>query len=116
MYALDIFLKILLDIDFFGIKPKFNINNKYSYGTYYGAIVSIFICILLSIIFFMQFFKIILHSEPTLITTIYNDEDPKKLNITPNNFILTFSLQDINYNNYINESIYFVSASLANVN
>ena len=116
MYALDTFLKILLDIDFFGIKPKFNINNKYSYGTYYGAIVSIFICILLSIIFFMQFFKIILHSEPTLITTIYNDEDPKKLNITPNNFILTFSLQDINYNNYINESIYFVSASLANVN
>ena len=116
MYALDIFLKILLDIDFFGIKPKFNIKNKYSYGTYYGAIVSIFICILLSIIFFMQFFKIILHSEPTLITTIYNDEDPKKLNITPNNFILTFSLQDINYNNYINESIYFVSASLANVN
>ena len=116
MYALDTFSKILLDIDFFAIKPKFNINNKYSYGTYYGSIVSLFICILLSIIFFMQFFKIFSHSEPTLITTIYNDEDPKKLNITPNNFILTFSLQDINYNNYINESIYFVSASLANVN
>ena len=49
MYALDTFLKILLDIDFFGIKPKFNINNKYSYGTYYGAIVSIFICILYAI-------------------------------------------------------------------
>ena len=116
MYVLDKFLKILIDIDFFAIKPKFNINNKYSYGTYYGAIISICICIVLSIVFFTQFFKIILHSEPTLITTIYNDEDPKKLNITPNNFVLTFSLQDINYNNYINESIYFVSATLANVN
>jgi hypothetical protein len=116
MILIEKILKLILSIDFFAIKPKLNINNNYSYGTYYGAVISLLICVILSIVFFTQFFKIVLHTEPTLITTIYNDEDPKKINITRNNFILTFSLQDINYDNYINESIYFVSASLSNVN
>ena len=39
-----------------------------------------------------------------------NDEDPKLIHLNENNFALTISLQDVFYNNFIDESIYKLTA------
>ena len=109
MKALNLFLKF----DIYGIKPSFTIHGDKRFRTVIGSLCSI-ITYLIIIIFFMIYLKgVLLHFHPKLITTIYNDFNPKSVNLSNENFIITLSLQTTDYSNYINESIYYVNASLS---
>ena len=109
MKALNLFLKF----DIYGIKPSFTIHGDKRFRTVIGSLCSI-ITYLIIIIFFIIYLKgVLLHFHPKLITTIYNDFNPKSVNLSNENFIITLSLQTTDYSNYINESIYYVNASLS---
>ena len=105
------FPSLFLTLDFFGIPPVLNINGKKYFNTFCGTCISIFI-ILIAFFFIIFYLLIILkHSQPNILTTIYNDENPKLINLKPDNFVITFSLQNIEYENYIDESIYTINAT-----
>ena len=105
------FPSLFLTLDFFGIPPVLNINGKKYFNTFCGTCISIFI--ILIAFFFIIFYSLIIlkHSQPNILTTIYNDENPKLINLKPDNFVITFSLQNIEYENYIDESIYTINAT-----
>ena len=105
------FPSLFLTLDFFGIPPVLNINGKKYFNTFCGTCISIFI--ILIAFFFIIFYSLIIlkHSQPNILTTIYNDENPKLINLKPENFVITFSLQNIEYENYIDESIYTINAT-----
>ena len=50
------------------------------------------------------------HTKPTILTSIYNDEIPKSVNLTSENFSFAFSLQNQEYQSYIDKTIYNVTA------
>jgi hypothetical protein len=50
------------------------------------------------------------HKSPNLQSTIYYDEMPSEINLNNNNFAFVFGLQNKEYINYIDESIYKVNA------
>ena len=105
------FSSLFLTLDFFALEPVFNINGKKYFNTFCGSCISITI-ILVAFFFIIFYSQIILrHTQPQIITTIYNDENPKLINLSPNNFVITFSLQNIEYENYIDESIYTINAT-----
>ena len=105
------FPSLFLTLDFFGIPPVLNINGKKYFNTFCGTCISIFI-ILIAFFFIIFYLLIILrHTQPNILTTIYNDENPKLINLKPENFVITFSLQNIEYENYIDESIYTINAT-----
>ena len=105
------FPSLFLTLDFFGIPPVLNINGKKYFNTFCGTCISIFI-ILIAFFFIIFYLLIILrHTQPNILTTIYNDENPKLINLKPDNFVITFSLQNIEYENYIDESIYTINAT-----
>ena len=109
MNALNLFLKL----DIYGKKPSFTIHGDKRFRTVIGALFSI-ITYLIIIVFFVVYLKgVVLHFHPKLITTIYNDFEPKSVKLSNENFIITLSLQTSDYSNYINESIYYVNASLS---
>ena len=95
-------------IDMFGIPPLFTIRGHQTFQTTMGSILTIF-CVSIMIIYASFFFKqMIYHSNPTIITSIYNDEIPKVIKLTNKNFSFAFGLQNKEYTNYIDESIYVV--------
>ena len=49
---------------------------------------------------------VIFKNKSTLLVTNYNDEDPLRINWTDENFVFTIGLQNPDYSNYINETIY----------
>ena len=105
------FSSLFITLDFFALEPVFNINGNKYFNTCCGSCISIFI-ILITVFFIIFYLSIILrHKQPQIITTIYNDENPKLINLNPNNFVLSFSLQNIEYENYIDESIYTINGT-----
>ena len=106
-------LNAFLNLDIYGIIPSFTIHGHKRFRTIIGSLLSL-ITYLIIILFFGVYLKGVLkHTSPNLVTTIYNDFDPKPINLTKDNFIITLSLQTIDYSNYLDESIYYVNATLS---
>ena len=97
-------------IDIFGIPPLFTIRGHQTFQTTIGSVLTL-ICSLIMIIYVSIFLnQMFAHKKPTILTTVYNDEVPNSINLTNENFYFAFGLQDKEYTNYIDESIYNVSA------
>ena len=104
-------LSVLFTFDYFALRPHLYFNGKYYYSTIFGSCLSIIILIGICI-FLTYYLLIVFHKKETkLITTIFNDENPQLIHLKKDNFALTISLQDVFYNNYINESIYTIKAN-----
>ncbi len=104
------FLHFFLKLDMFGKGANFHINGKKKYKTYVGSIVSC-ASILLIIAVIIVFSKDVL-SRKDLISTYSNTYFSDSQNISTNQFIFALGIQDPNYTNYIDESIYVLNASL----
>jgi hypothetical protein len=100
--------RFLTYIDIFGYEPNLEIKKSKSFKTPFGGILSILI--LITILYVIWFFgnEIIFKRKPSLITTIYNDANPLRINLTDDNFIVALGLQNPDYSGYINESIYYL--------
>ena len=103
-------LSVLFTLDYFALRPHLYFNGKYYYSTILGSILSLLI--LIGILIFLVYYLLIVfyRKETKLITTTFNDEDPQLIHLKKDNFALTISLQDVFYNNFINESIYTLTA------
>ena len=97
-------------LDLFGVHPLFTIRGYQTFQTIIGAILTLF-CILIMIIYVSIFLnQMIYHTKPTILSSIYNDEIPKSVNLTSENFSFAFSLQNQEYESYIDDTIYNVTA------
>ena len=98
----------------FGIRPSFHIKGSKLYHTILSELIS-YISIII-IIFFIIFYGIELFKRKnvSIIRTTYSDQFPTPINLS-HNFFFPFSLQYQNYTNYVNESIYYVTANYINI-
>ena len=97
-------------IDIFGVPPLFTIRGYQTFQTIIGSILTL-LCILIMIIYVSIFLhQMVYHTKPTILTSIYNDEIPKSVNLTSENFSFAFSLQNQEYQSYIDKTIYNVTA------
>ena len=105
-------LSTFLYIDIYGTHPRFTINGKNKFNTYFGSFMTIISYSIILLFFFMYTEDIIYHTKPKLITTIYSDTHPLERIVTNKDFVITLSLQYSNYSNFINEKIYTIQAGL----
>ena len=97
-------------IDIFGIPPLFTIRGHQTFQTTIGSTLTL-ICSLTMIVYISIFInQMTEHKNPSILTTIYNDEIPKSIYLTNKNFSFAFGLQNQEYTNFIDESIYNVNA------
>ena len=106
------FLKLFLKVDIFGKTAHFHINGKKKYKTYLGSIFTIIAFLLSFTIIIILSKDVLLHQNLIVLTTIDNSYKSRIENISTNSFIFALSLQDQNYTNYIDESIYYLNASI----
>ena len=108
-------LNCFLNLDIYGTIPSFTIHGHKKFRTIIGSILSLLTYIIIILFFGIYIRGVLKHLSPKLVTTIYNDFDPKPINLTKDNFLITLSLQTIDYSNYINDSIYYVNATLSSI-
>ena len=108
-------LQLIRNCDFLGKTQPFTISKKTYFQTYIGSFFSFTIVGVLTYFIFNIGIAIIQHKKPHVITTIYQDADPSRLNLTKNNFVFTIGLQNPDYSLYVNESIYNITLYLVNV-
>lgn len=108
-------LKLIRNCDFLGKTQPFTISKKTYFQTYIGSFFSFTIVGVLAYFILNIGISIIKHKKPHVITSVYQDADPSRLNLTKNNFIFTIGLQNQDYTLYINESIYNITLYLVNV-
>ncbi len=103
-------------IDIFGVPPLFTIRGRPTFQTQIGSCLTL-VCIVFILIYILVFLnQMINHKSPDLQSTIYYDEEPPEMKLTKNNFTLLFGLQTKDYINYIDESIYNITAYQSNLN
>jgi hypothetical protein len=92
--------------DIYGYVPSLQVNNKKSFQTDIGGILSILtgIVVVLSVWYFGK--EILYKTQPNVMYSNLNYPDPLRVNFTQNNFLLALGLQNPDYSMYINESIY----------
>ncbi len=107
MYSKHLYFRY---IDIFGVPPLFTIRGYQTFQTIIGSIFTL-LCILIMIIYISIFLhQMFFHTKPTILSSIYNDEIPKSVNLTNENFSFAFSLQNQEYQSYIDNTIYNVTA------
>ena len=106
-------LNLFLHLDIYGKIPSFTIHGHSRFRTIIGALLSLLTYMIIILFFVVYLNGVLMHFSPKLITTVYNDFDPLPVYLSNKNFILTLSLQTSDYSNYINESIYYLNASLS---
>jgi hypothetical protein len=100
----------LLLCDFLGKQQRFTIANRSTFPTYIGVICSFIvvgICTFFTVYFTLEVFK---KNKPNLLTTVYNEANPERTNLTKETYMFAFSLQDVTYKPFINESLYTAEA------
>ncbi len=105
-------LSHILQLDIYGTHPRFTINGEKKFNTYIGSFMTIVSIGIIGLFFFMYAEDVIHHTNPKLITTIYNDAKPSETIVTDKDFVITLSLQHSNYTNFIDERVYTVTAGL----
>ena len=103
---------IIKFIEIYGITPSFTINGRYQYSTTLDHILSsITIILIISItIYFAN--DLLSHSYPLIQVTSFNELKPQKIDLNSSDFIIAVGLQDPEYNNFIDESIYTLELKL----
>ena len=100
----------LLLCDFLGKQQRFTIANRSTFPTYIGVICSFIvvgICTFFTVYFTLEVFK---KNKPNLLITVYNEANPERTNLTKETYMFAFSLQDVTYKPFINESLYTIEA------
>ena len=107
------FSDIILSLDIYGKNPVMRIGNKSSMKTYLGSILSI-LTFLFGLTLFIYFgLQAILKQNPKINLSIKSVESPAPVYFSQKNFSFALGLQNpTTYNQYIDESIYTVSATL----
>ncbi len=103
-------LNFLDYIYFYGIKQEFYINHSDKYSTLFSSILS-FITYFL-VCFFLFYFgrNIVFKKNPDFNQLQVNYDNPDLINLENENFLFAFAVQDSNYTNYIDPTIYEVEA------
>ncbi len=98
-------------IDIFGIPPLFTIRGRATFQTQIGSFLTILSVLLISI--YLSYFleEMFNHKSPNIYSTVYYDKEPPELNLKKKNFSFVFALQNKDYINYIDNSIYYVNAT-----
>jgi len=98
-------------IDIFGIPPLFTIRGRTTFQTQIGSFLTILSVVLISI--YLSYFlrEMFDHKSPNIYSTVYYDEEPPEINLKKHNFSFIFALQNKDYINYIDNSIYYVNAT-----
>ena len=104
--------KLFINCDLFGKTQSFTIASNSSYQTYFGALVSVVVVGVLTYLFFYFGLEVFLRKKPSVIITTYNDDDPPETLLDDSQNIMTLALQNLDYNSYINESIYTVNGTV----
>ncbi len=79
MYSKHLYFRY---IDIFGVPPLFTIRGYQTFQTIIGSIFTL-LCILIMIIYISIFLhQMFFHTKPTILSSIYNDEIPKSVNLT----------------------------------
>ena len=99
----------------YGIKQYFYTNYSIRYHTKFSEILACISYIL--ILFFIIYFgkSLFIKKNPSLNQIEINNYSPENINLTENKFFLAFAIQDNNYSNYINPSIYEVEATFVQI-
>jgi hypothetical protein len=104
------FCSNLLELDIYGKKPVLNVGNYNSLKTFFGSILSIitFLFMLVLVIYFGL--QVILKHHARIIVSITNIPEPPPIFISQKNFSFALGLQNSNFDQYIDETIYKVRA------
>ena len=97
-------------LDIFGVPPLFTIRGSSTFRTNTGSSLTIICCVLIIIYFYFFLNQMINHKSPNLHSSILYDITPPEIKLHRNNFTFIFGLQNKEYINYIDESIYKVKA------
>ena len=82
-------LNCFLNLDIYGTIPSFTIHGHKKFRTIIGSILSLLTYIIIILFFGIYIRGVLKHLSPKLVTTIYNDFDPKPINLTKDNFLIT---------------------------
>ena len=96
-------------IDIFGTHPLFTIRGNPTFQTFIGAEVTLICIISISCYIYYFLIQMINHENPTVLTTINNEEVPQLISLTKKNFTFAIGLQDPEYNSFVDETIYKLS-------
>ena len=89
------FSQVFRFIDIFGIPPLFTIRGHQTFQTTIGSTLTL-ICSLTMIVYISIFInQMTEHKNPSILTTIYNDEIPKSIYLTNKNFSFFFTLMKL---------------------
>ena len=99
----------------YGIKQYFYINYSIRYHTKFSEILAYISYILL--LFFIFFFgkSLFIKKNPSLNQIEINNYSPENINLSEKKFFLAFGIQNYNYTNYIDPSIYEVEATFIKI-
>ena len=105
-------LSYILQLDIYGTHPRFTINGKKKFNSYFGSFMTLISFSIITLFFCIYTLDVIYHSNTKVLTTIYNDANPLLRIITDKDFVISLSLQHSNYSNFIDERVYTVTAGL----
>ena len=91
---------IIKDFDMFGQQFHFLINNKHSYQTIFGGLISLLIFFILCFITYFFGKPIWYHKSPTVTTSVMLQEDSWIFNLFDGSFFFAFTLTDYFGNQY----------------
>ena len=69
-------LSLILQLDIYGTHPRFTINGKKKFNTYFGSFMTLISFTIITLFFSLYALDVINHSNPKIITTIHNDAQP----------------------------------------
>ena len=105
-------LSLILQLDIYGTHPRFTINGKKKFNTYFGSFMTLISFTIITLFFSLYALDVINHSNPKIITTIHNDAQPLLRKVTDKDFVISLSLEHSNYTNFIDERVYTVTAGV----
>jgi hypothetical protein len=110
----QVFNKIFISIDIFGVKPRLTVKQTYKYNSVTGGVFSFlfYICTLLGLVYFgmMLFIK----TNPNILQTSLFDQSPYRYNLSLDNFGFFVGVENAaNYSYYYDPSTYNVNFVLA---
>ena len=103
---------IIKCIEIYGIRPSLTINGRYQYSSTLDHILSAITVILIIAFSIYLINELFSHSHPIIQITSFNEIKPQKIMLNSSNFIIAIGLQDPDYNNFIDESIYTLELKL----
>lgn len=109
------FSNLILLTDQLGLALGFKVEGKTKYNSISGGILSILIYILCVLTYFLFGRELYLKQDPTVIQSNYFENDPRLFNLPSKNFNFFVGIQDIDFNYYIDPTIYTLEIGLSQI-